>query len=173
MSISTVFVVLFSLSGCAGAYSKSYEMKTPQPLAHVVKVYEHDDTLHEPIYFENKTKVSRKDLKQMNKQLAETFYAAAIYGKEKGYKYFAIVEEKTNNLEGFPVNDFLNMKKICNWEVANAKKHYKPELLCWDKHSKSLIGSYIGFEVRFFKEPIPGVFLYNIDETIAQTKTML
>ena len=173
IKIAAISVSLLIFSGCAGAYSNAYKVKTPKPLAHTVKVFEHKDTINKPVYFENQESIYQKPLQQVDKQLAETFYASAVYGKNKGYKYFVIVEEKINNLGGFPINNFENIKNLCNWEYNNAKRNYKPEQLCWDEHSKSLIGSYIGFEVRYFKKPIPGLFLYNIDEVIEETEKYL
>ena len=170
VKITIISAVLFILSGCATATFQT--VKTPKPLKNEItlitkkgdkiKVFEHEgDTKH-------------KSIKDSSIDLAETFYTAAIYGKQQGYAYFAITSQNMNNLSGYPLNSFDNVLEYCNFEKESSKKNYKPRPVCWAEDETGLLDLYsVKLKVQYFKKPIPGLFLYNIDEVISQTEKYL
>jgi hypothetical protein len=152
------------LSGCTPA--NFYTIKTPQKLKSKIKVVVPKNKDTKWVYIDNLDNfIGDKTGKEMTRQLAETFYTTAIYGKQHGYKYFAIIKEHTNNLDGFPINDFEQMLRYCN-----LKGHYRSRCFAYE-HKESIITNHaVSLKVQYFKEPIPGIFMYDIEQTIQESK---
>ena len=167
IKIAAISVSLLIFSGCTAATFQ--KMQTPKPLKNEITVVTPKDPEDKRVWIRNENDIIGKTIKEIDYQLAETFYAAAIHGKNLGYSYFAITAKSMNNLAGFPINNFDNVVQFCNWEKEN--KAYRPKPLCYEE---GIMGGYsVELEVRYFKEPIPGLFLYNIDEVIKETEKYL
>jgi hypothetical protein len=167
--ISATFLLL--ISGCTPATFQ--KIQTPKPLKHEIIVITPKDKENKTVWIRNEESTLHNSLQVKYQKMAETFYATAIHGKNLGYSYFAITAENMNNLSGFPINSFDNVIAFCDFERITAKKYYKPRPICWS-HSGGLFDLYdIRLQVQYFKDPIPGLFLYNIDEVITQTEKYL
>lgn len=100
--------------------------------------------------------------------LAETLYTAAQFGQKKGYKYFGLVNIGANNFSGFPLNSY---DSLIQWgmlhENMKKREHFKPLL----KTSQDTIISNMKVDLRvvYSKEAIPGLFLFNIEQTMKDT----
>jgi hypothetical protein len=162
--IGTAFLLL--IGGCTPATFQ--KAQTPKPLKNEITIVTPKDSEDKRVWIKHDSSAVNKSIKEIDYQLAETFYAAAVHGKRLGYSYFAITAESMNNLSGFPINNFNNIVQFCNWEKEN--KAYRPGPLCY---KKGIIGYSVELEVKYFKNPIPGLFLYNIDEVITQTEKYL
>ena len=167
--IATTF--LFFFAGCTPATFQ--KIQTPKPLKNEITVITPKDRENKTVWIRNEDSTLHDDLQTKYRKMAETFYAAAIHGKDLGYSYFAITAENMNNLSGFPINNFENVIAFCDFERITAKKHYKPRPVCWSD-SGGLFDLYsIKLQVEYFKTPVPGLFFYHIDEVIAQTERYL
>jgi len=168
IKIALVSIVLMFMNGCTPA--TFLQVKTPIPLKSKIQVVVPKDKKNKNIKVQNLEDFIW-DKSKMPKQLAETFYTAAIYGKQHGYSYFAITKKNTDNLSGFPINSFDEMLKYCQ---LKGKGHFRS--MCWNYNRNGesiIIGDSVSLKVRYFKKPIPGLFLYNIDETIKQTEKII
>lgn len=84
---------------------------------------------------------------------------AAQEGKKNGFKYFAVINKNVNNLQGFPINKPKDLHEFCQaYRIYKKADFYK--LRCPD------IGGVEGVKVVYFKEPIPGLALYNIERIL-------
>jgi hypothetical protein len=172
IKITAVTVILLVFSGCTAATFQ--KMQTPKSLKNEITVIIPNDKENKTIFFDNSNNNIGKSKVETDRQFAETFYAASIYGKQKGYSYFAITSKNINNLSGYPINSFENVLDYCNFEKESGKKHYKPRPICWAEDGSGLFDLYsIELKVQYFKEQIPGLFLYNIDEVIKETEKFL
>jgi type II secretory pathway pseudopilin PulG len=148
-----------------------HNIKTPKILKSKITVVIPKDKDNKNIFFDNDDNYLKKSDNDIKRQLAETFYAAAIYGKQRGYSYFAITAKNMNNLNGYPINSFDNIISFCDWEKENSKKNYKPRPICWAKNGSGLFDLYsVKLKVRYFKDTVPGLFFYDINEVIKQTE---
>ena len=171
IKITVISAILLIFSGCTPATFQ--QIKTPKPLKSEITIITPKDKENKTVWIENKESTLNDSLQIKYQKIAETFYAAAIHGKQKGYSYFAITAKNMNNLSGFPINNFDNVIAFCDFEKTTAKKYYKPRPICWSK-SGGLFDLYtVKLQVQYFKEPIPGLFLYNINEVIAETEKYL
>ncbi|BDY11823.1 hypothetical protein [Hydrogenimonas cancrithermarum] len=84
---------------------------------------------------------------------------AKRYGKANGYKYMAIVNEGTNNLSGFPINDSRSMKKYLSLYKT---KNYNPKAIQGSGRDAIIKNGALNLKVSYFKSSIPGMFLWKI-----------
>ena len=166
IKVAVISVSLLIFSGCTPATFQS--VKAPGT-GHEIKIAIPKDKKDKRVWIRNTISFNGLSWDKRRKIFAETFYTAAKYGKDRGYSYFAITKKTMNNLNGFPINNFNNAMDFCEWEDTN--KAYRPRPLCLT--GEGLISISANLEVQYFKEPIPGLFLYNIDEVIAETKKYL
>ena len=159
LKISVVVSIMFLMSGCGALI----QVQTPKPLKNEILV---GDEGKGEYSLTNRAEVE-KGKKGLDTQLAETLYTAAVYGKQKGFQYFAITKKNVSNLNGFPINDYENLLKYCD---LKGRGHFRS--LCWDYNHDSegiITMNSVDLKVKYFKEPIPGLFLYSIDEMIKDT----
>ena len=156
-----------ALVGCTPA--NFYTVQTPKPVKSTIKVVVPKDTETKWVKIDNRDNfIWDKSGKEMPRQLAETFYTAAVYGKQHGYRYFAVTQKNTNNLSGFPINDFNEMLRYCQ---LKGKGHFRS--MCWDYDNNGqgiIVNRSVYLKVQYFKEPVPGIFLYNIEQTMKETE---
>ena len=156
LKILVVASIMFLMSGCGALI----QVQTPKPLKNEISV---GDEGKGEYSFTNRAEVV-KGKKGLDSQLAETLYTAAVYGKQNGFSYFAITKKNISNLNGFPINNYENLLKYCD---LKGRGHFRS--LCWDyKHdSEGIITmNSVDLKVKYFNKPIPGLFLYSIDEMI-------
>ena len=159
LKILVVASIMFLVSGCGALI----QVQTPKPLKNEILV---GDEGKREYSFANRAEVA-KDKKGLDSQLAETLYTAAVYGKQKGFQYFAITKKNVSNLNGFPINNYGNLLKYCE---LKGRGHFRS--LCWDYNHDSegiITMNSVDLKVKYFKKSIPGLFLYSIDETIRNT----
>ena len=160
LKISVVASIMFLMSGCGALI----QVQTPKPLKNEILV---GDEGKGEYSFTNRADIERKTKKGLDSQLAETLYTVAVYGKQKGFQYFAITKKNISNLNGFPINDYENLLKYCE---LKGRGHFRS--LCWDYNHDSegiITMNSVDLKVKYFKESVPGLFLYSIDETIKNT----
>ncbi len=97
----------------------------------------------------------------------EVFNAAAMVGLSEDYSYMAIINTKTNNLSGFPINDWRNMEKYL--KLRNYK-HYRPDAYRDRKATKLIMNNKVKLRVTYFKEAIPGLFLWDLEKLKRDTQ---
>lgn len=160
--------LVFILSACTPATFQ--KLKTPKPIKSEITVVIPKDKENKTIWIRNdNSDRSNKNIQVVNQEIAETFYAAAIYGKRNGYKYFALTNGNVNNLNGFPINTLDNLIGLYQFEEEDAKKYYKPRQLVSQGHGKSIFDvNTIRLQLQYFKKPIPGLFFFNINKVIQQ-----
>ncbi len=160
LKISFIASIMFLMSGCGALI----QVQTPKPLKNEILV---GDEGSGEFSFSNRADIERKTKKGLDSQLAETLYTAAVYGKQNGFQYFAITKRNISNLNGFPINDYENLLKYCE---LKGRGHFRS--LCWDYNHDSegiITMNSVDLKVKYFKESVPGLFLYNIEETIEET----
>lgn len=160
LKISVIASIMFLVSGCGALI----QVQTPKPLKNEILV---GDEGKGEYSFTNRAEIE-KDKRGLDSQLAETLYTAAVYGKQNGFSYFAITKKNISNLNGFPINNYENLLKYCN---LKGRGHFRS--LCWDYNHDSegiITMNSVDLKVKYFKESVPGLFLYNIDETIEETR---
>ncbi len=168
IQIILFFSLLLLVNGCT--FVTFHKVKTPKPVKSEIIVSVPKDKENKTIWVRNDSFSSKdKEINTINKKIAETFYVAAIYGKQKGYDYFALTNDNLNNLNGFPINTLDNLIELYKFEEEDAKKYYKPRQLISSRHGSILSSSFLRLQLQYFKKPIPGLFFYNIDEVIQQT----
>jgi len=171
-NILLTIVTVFIFTGCMAA--TFHKMQTPKPMKDEVTLIIPKDKENKTRIFRNESNRLKKSLREIDRQIAEAFYSAAVYGKQQGYDYFALTSKNMNNLAGYPINDFDNLIKYCHFEKKSAKKYYKPRPVCWAENETGLFDLYtVKINVKYFKKPIPGLFLYNVDEVIKKTEKYL
>lgn len=103
------------------------------------------------------------------KSLAETLFVASEYGQKEGYKYFAIVNDKANNLSGYPINSYKGLVQYGKlYRLMKNREDFKVEFFN-DKGKPLVYNKKVNMRVVFFKENVPGVFLFNIEDTLKET----
>ena len=158
LKIVAVASIMFLMSGCGILI----QVKTPKPLKNKILVGREGNGQYS---FTNRADIG-KHKKGLGFQLAETLYTAAVYGKQKGYSYFAITKKNMSNLNGFPINNYKNLLKYCDLDGG----HFRS--MCWNYNNDSqgiITADSVDLKVKYFKKPIPGLFLYNINQTIKNT----
>lgn len=162
IKLSVIASVVFLFSGCGALL----QVKTPKPLKNEILVSKEGADYA----FSNRAEFDDKEKSKMKAQLAETLYTAATYGKQQGFKYFAITKKNISNLNGFPINSFENLVRYCN---LKGRGHFRS--MCWNYNNNSegifTLGS-VDLRIRYFKKAVPGLFLYNIDDTIEKTQNL-
>jgi len=166
VSAGTLWMFVLLFEGCTPA--TFHQIQTPKPLKSEITLVLPKDPEDKRVWIKNNTSLRGVSLEEVDRQMAETFYAAAIYGKRQGYRYFAVTAKSMNNLQGFPINSFDNVVAFCNWEKTN--EAYRPRPLC---RRHGILSGNVRLEVIYFKKPLPGLFLYNVDEVIRQTAPYL
>jgi len=172
MLIKTALVASVGLVLSACTPANFYTVQTPKPVKSTIKVVVPKDTEIKWVKIDNQDNfIWDKTGKEMPRQLAETFYTAAVYGKQHGYCYFAVTKKNTNNLSGFPINDFNEMLRYCQ---LKGRGHFRS--MCWnyDHNGESIVSNHtVHLKVQYFKKQIPGIFLYDIKQTIKETEKYL
>ena len=157
LKIAAIAGIMFLFSGCGSLV----KFQTPKPLKNEILI---GDEGKGEYSFTN-----RADVKDgLDSQLAETLYTAASFGKQKGFEYFAITKKNVSNLNSFPINNYDNLLKYCE---LKGRGHFRS--MCWDYNHDSqgiITMNSIDLKVKYFKESVPGLFLYSIDETIEKTR---
>ena len=102
--------------------------------------------------------------------LAETYYAAADYGKRHGHRYFAVRNATTDNLAGFPINTFEGMLFYCG---LAGRGHFRSTCWHYDRKESIMRAGHATLKVLYFDDPLPGYFLYDIDRTLAETRARM
>lgn len=168
LTATFLLFLAFLVNGCTPANFQ--EFSSPAALSGKIRIITPKDKSDKRVWFENQNRIEGE--KDTIRKVAETFYAAALYGKRRGYRYFALTNDNINNLGGFPVNSLNNIIGMLRFELADAKRYYKPRQLLNQHHKRRGIfaGHRVYLQVRYFKRPIPGTFLFHIDETIRQAK---
>jgi len=105
----------------------------------------------------------RKGVPQMKSILQET----ALYGLKNDYSYVAIVNSGVNNLSGFPINDWANMKKYLK---LLDKEDYRIAFKFSEENGRVLVNDRIYLEVVYFKKSIPELFIWNLRKLRRDTK---
>lgn len=168
LKIAFLPALAFMLSACTPATFQ--KLKTPKPIKSEITVIIPKDKKNKTVWIQNdNSNRKNKNAQIVYQEIAETFYAAAIYGKNKGYSYFALTSANINNLKGFPINTIDNLIGLYKFEKKDAKKYYKPEQLVSQDSDSIFDANTIELQLQYFKKPIPGLFFYNIDEVIQQT----
>jgi len=156
--ISLSIVSLFSLLGCATPKSNVIVPKGINPDI-TIRTYENTYVIR-----------AHSDSFKMNKRIEsfrQTFNAAAKFGLFKGYTYMALVNPKTNNLSGFPLNDWKNLKKYIKLDNT---KHYRPDYKYVKNYNKLYNNNRVAIRAVYFKEAKPGLFLWNLKKLYRDTK---
>jgi len=167
LTATFLLFLAFLVAGCTPANFQ--EFNSPSALSGKIRIITPKDKKDKRVWFENSNRIDGEEATV--RQIAETFYAAAVYGKRHGYRYFALTNDNVNNLGGFPLNTLNNIIGMLRFEMADAKRYYKPRQLLNQHHNRSIFsGRHVYLQVRYFKRPIPGSFLFDIDETIRQAK---
>lgn len=111
-------LILISSSAFAGWFGLSEEDKIKQfyPLvtenaeSGIVNV-ESFLEFNKKVCWETLTPISRMALNEF--QLYEALKKASEYTLSKNKKYFALINDGANNLSGFPINNYLDLKNYC------------------------------------------------------------
>lgn len=68
---------------------------------------------------------SRPDVKLVKEALMFSLRVAALDVRKKGYNYFVLVSDGTNNLEGFPINRANDLAKYITLSDTDPDKQFK------------------------------------------------
>jgi hypothetical protein len=93
------------------------------------------------------------------KTLKSVMHSIATFGLENGYKYMALLNEKNNNLYGFPFNDWKNLKAYADLSPKISGGDFKP--VVFGKGGLVNDGR-TEIKVLYFKEAHPGLFLWDL-----------
>ena len=151
--IMLVMVALGAI-GFTGCSTSSKIVKVPSSMGSELVVRDIGDNKYSIRYYKIKGFMNKE--KQTIAIKGINF--AKKYGKLNGYKYMAIVNEGTNNLAGFPINDMSNMKKYLSLDM---KGHYNPRSM-QAKGDVLIKNKHLNLKVMYFKEAMPGLFLWKL-----------
>jgi len=93
--------------------------------------------------------------------MGATLHGIAKFGLSKGYNYMAIINSGFNNLSGYPINSWSAMSSYLDmYGVA----HYRSTFV--ESLTKNRI---VKLKVKFLKNRIPGMFLWNLSSLNSST----
>ncbi len=154
LSLFLASILTIGLTGCASKKTRIAKIEE----AGYKPIYVHKDK--DDIYYiasDNRVKDYASD---GFSEFAKVIAIAKKIGKENGYVCFGIVNEGMNNLTGFPVNDLQNMKK---YFALYTKAHYSPNIVGKGNRPRHLFyRHYLNLRIVYFKEELPGLFLWKI-----------
>lgn len=100
-----------------------------------------------------------------NYQMYEQIKRVSEETLAKDKKFFALIDNGTNNLNGFPITDFKSLQNYCF--PYNDEKTY---FLDQGAYSKCSIAGSKGLNFVMFKEKIPGIYLWDAEATLKDLK---
>ena len=162
LTVATAFI----MNGCAAI--SPVEFKAEKPISHEITIVKEKNS--EKYYFYYQKRIQRDQFDaDLKIQMNETFYTAASLGKKNGYKYFALVNDKINNLQGYPIN---TVEGLLKYATLKNKANFKVELFN-DKGYAVVKDSHIDLRIIYVKDAIPGMFLFSCDDVIEETSKAL
>jgi len=157
LSLAIAIITLFSLLGC----TPKSNVQIPSGIDPDITINTYEDTYviraNSPSY----------EMSKRIKSFRHTFNAAAKFGLFKGYSFMAMVNPKTNNLSGFPLNDW---KNIIKYVKLDGTKHYRPDYTYVKNYNKLYSNNLVVIRAVYFKEAKPGLFLWDLKKLYRDTK---
>lgn len=154
----TVFAILFFV-GCSGKASVVPEVKKDGDSIKVYPVYS---------YYKGFDKASANYLnKHINDHgeekfdLSETLKRASEEVIFSGNKYFALINNGTNNLNGFPLTKYSDLVAYC-YPYQEKKANFVDQV----KGDKCSINTETNLKIVMFKDQIPGLYLWDANQTL-------
>jgi len=112
-------------------------------------------------FFEYNEEIEEGNANRTKRVFKNTLHGIAKFGESKGYRYMAIINNGFNNLSGYPINSWSAMDSYLDME---GKGHFRPAF------RKTLASDRIvELRIKFFKNRIPGMFLWNLSSLNSST----
>lgn len=170
--MKTIYSILMILTLASSSFADTIDFKSDKSTNVIEIDFEKDDNTFTFIYDAWLKKSAYE--KQYSQYIAETLYTVSTYGKQNGYSHFAIVNEKMNNLVGYPINSYQGLVQYGRLvPIMKNREDFNPDIFGGNGEETIIVNGRIEMKVIYLKEPIEGLFLYNIDETVTDTKKAL
>ncbi len=163
--ILLVITALFFLSGCAEP-SKQIETENLPGVESVTENNSHIYTFHGSLKIRGANAIfgEGKPSETLKNAMKPVFYSIAKFGLSKNYRYMAVVNDRFNNLSGYPVNSW---KALESYMKLYGTKHYRPSIT--DKGGIESHGR-ASVKVVYFKKRPKGLFLWDLKQLERDTQ---
>jgi hypothetical protein len=128
---------------------------------------------HEYSFSYNGPKLSGKTRKERAEipllEMKRVMHEIAKFGLVNGYRCMAIVNTRTNNVAGFPFNDWKNFERYARLSpLIRGNGHFTP--IVFGKGNKVPINDgHVCVYILYFKEAHPGLFLWDLEQLEKET----
>jgi len=146
-----IAIAAIGFSGCASSGTK---VKVPSSMGTDFVVLKNGNVYT----FAGKKEV--KKTKEIKSEVIKAIYFAKKYGKKNGYRYMAIVNKNINNLAGYPINNVNSFSRLL--ELNGNENNYNKFRFSRKGSDYLLHMDYVNLKVVYFKEPMPGLFLWKL-----------